>query len=60
MPPEEMPLEEGKTAPAPGEAGYQPWSMDQGRRTPYLWAALAWALDKIDDMEARLAALEAR
>jgi hypothetical protein len=57
-PPE--PPEEGKTAPAPGEAGYQPWGMDQSRRTPYLWAALAWALDKIDDMEARLAALEAR
>jgi hypothetical protein len=36
------------------------WGIDQGRRTPYLWAALAWALDRIDDMEARLAALEAR
>ena len=59
QPPEDVPLEEGKTAPAPGEAGYQPWGMDQSKRTPYLWAALAWAVDRIDDLEARLSALEA-
>jgi hypothetical protein len=40
--------------------GFEPWGVDQSKRTPYLWAALAWALDRIDDMEARLAALEAR
>jgi hypothetical protein len=42
-----------------GEDDYMPWSIDQGKRTPYLWAALAWALDRIDDLEARLSALEA-
>jgi hypothetical protein len=36
------------------------WGVDQGRRTPYLWAALAWALDEIDDLKARVVALEAR
>jgi hypothetical protein len=34
--------------------------MDQAKRAPYLWAALAHALDKIDMLETRLAALEAR
>lgn len=48
-----------QTAPGPGEPGYQPWSIDQGRRTPYLWAALTKALDRIDALEARIAALEA-
>jgi len=44
----------------PGDEGFQPWGMDQAKRAPYLWAALAAALDKIDALEARLAALEAR
>jgi hypothetical protein len=35
------------------------WGIDYSRRTPYLWAALANALDRIDALEARLAALEA-
>jgi hypothetical protein len=47
-----------KTEPLPGEPGYQPWGMDLSKRTPYLWAALAKALDDIDDLKARLAALE--
>jgi len=34
------------------------WGIDYGRRTPYLWAALSGALDKIAELEARLAALE--
>jgi hypothetical protein len=54
------PPEEGVAVKAPGEEGYEPWGIDQGKRTPYLWAALAWALDKIDDLEARLTALEAK
>lgn len=61
-PPPEPSLEEGETkpaTPAPGEAGYQPWGMDQSKRTPYLWAALSWALDRIDELTARVAALEA-
>jgi hypothetical protein len=44
--------------PQVGEEGFQPWGMDQAKRTPYLWAALAAALDRIDALEARLAALE--
>lgn len=30
------------------------WGVDQGKRTPYLWAAMTWALDKIEEIEARL------
>lgn len=44
----------------PGEPGHVPWAVDKGARTPYLWAALSWALDRIDDLEARLAAVEAQ
>jgi hypothetical protein len=60
-PPPEPSLEEGQTKPATpqaGEEGYLPWGMDQAKRTPYLWAALAWALDEIDDLKARVTALE--
>jgi hypothetical protein len=49
---------EGEVAARPGEPGYSPWGIDYGRRTPYLWAALSWALDKIDALEARLTAVE--
>lgn len=56
-PPE--PLEGEARSNEPGDPDYAPWSIDYGRRTPYLWAALAAALDKIDALEARLAALEA-
>jgi len=35
------------------------WGIDYGKRTPYLWAALSAALDKIDALEARILALEA-
>lgn len=38
----------------PGDEDYVPWGVDQGKRTPYLWAALSYALDKIDELEARL------
>ena len=34
------------------------WGIDYGRRTPYLWAALTHALDEIEALKARLAALE--
>jgi hypothetical protein len=61
-PPEPSPAEiealEGKEPPKAGEDGYVPWGMDQSKRTPYLWAALSAALDKIDQLEARIAALE--
>lgn len=42
----------------PGEEDFNPWSLDYGRRVPFLWAALTKALDKIDDLEARIVALE--
>jgi len=45
---------EGEAKPAFGEEGYQPWGIDYGRRTPYLWAALTNALDRIEALEAKL------
>jgi hypothetical protein len=53
------PSEEEIAKAEPGDSDFVPWGMDQSKRTPYLWAALAAALDKIDALEARLAALEA-
>lgn len=46
-----------KDLASPGE-GDQPWGVDQSKRAPYLWAALSWALDKIDELEARLSVVE--
>lgn len=40
----------------PGDKDYQEWGVDKGARTPYLWAALTWALDKIEELETRLTA----
>lgn len=40
---------------APGDADYTPWGIDQGTRTPYLWAAMGGPGGIFD----RLAALEA-
>jgi hypothetical protein len=48
----------GKENLAPGDPDYEPWMIDYGRRTPYLWAALSWALDQIDDLKARLETIE--
>jgi hypothetical protein len=45
---------DGRAEPKPGEEGYVPWSIDYGRRTPYLWAALSNALDRIEALEAKL------
>ena len=42
-----------------GDDGFMAWGVDQAKRTPYLWAALAMALDKIEALEAKVAALEA-
>jgi hypothetical protein len=49
---------EGRAEPKPGEEGYVPWMIDYGRRTPYLWAALTWALDEIDQLKATVAAMQ--
>lgn len=35
------------------------WGIDYGRRTPYLWAAVSQLLDRIDQLEAKIAAMEA-
>lgn len=43
----------------PSDDAFVPWGVDQSRRTPYLWAALSLALDRIDQLEQRLNALEA-
>jgi hypothetical protein len=45
---------EGEASAKPGEEGYEPWGIDYGRRTPYLWAALSNALDRIEALEAKL------
>jgi hypothetical protein len=34
------------------------WGIDYGRRTPYLWAALSNALDRIEALEAKLALID--
>jgi hypothetical protein len=49
-------VSEDLATPAEGD---NPWGIDQSKRTPYLWAALSWALDRIDDLEGRLSAMEA-
>jgi len=51
MPPE---IKEGEAVAKPGEDGYVPWSIDYGRRTPYLWAALTNVLDRLEALEAKL------
>lgn len=38
--------------PPESEDGF--WSVDLSRRTPYLWAALTWAIAKIEELETRL------
>jgi len=38
----------------PGDENYIPWGVDQAKRTPYLWAAVAGLLDRLDAIESRL------
>lgn len=42
------------------EAFYRPWGVDQSKRAPYLWAALAGAWDRLDAQDAIIADLTAR
>jgi hypothetical protein len=39
----------------PGDEGYEQWGIDQGKRTPYLWAAMADVLNRLDAIEGRRA-----
>jgi len=39
-------------------AVYVPWGVDQGKRTPYLWAAVSYLVDKLKEAEERIAKLE--
>jgi hypothetical protein len=41
-------------------AVYIPWGVDQSKRTPYLWAAVAFLLAERESMLARIAALESK
>jgi hypothetical protein len=43
------------------EAGavYSPAAIDQGKRTPYLWAAVSWLLDERDRLSAAVGELQA-
>lgn len=45
---------------SPPEEEGKPWGVDQSKRTPYLWAALAWAINKIEELDAKVTALEGR
>ncbi len=36
-------------------AKYTEWGVDQGKRTPYLWAAVSHLIDKVAELEAKLA-----
>lgn len=40
-------------------AVYVPWSVDQAKRTPYLWAAVSGLVDRLDALQADIAALQA-
>lgn len=40
-------------------AVYSPWGVDQGKRTPYLWAAVSGLISKVEALEAKIAELEA-
>lgn len=39
-------------------AYYQPWGLNMSGRIPYLWAASNWLIERAEDFEARIAALE--
>ena len=36
----------------PGDDDFMPWGVDQGKRTPYLWAAVTNILDRLEALEA--------
>ena len=38
----------------PRDKGFKAWGVDMGKRTPYLWAAMADVLDRIDAIEQHL------
>jgi hypothetical protein len=37
----------------PGDEDFQWWGVDQGKRTPYLWAAMGNVLDRLEALEGR-------
>jgi hypothetical protein len=39
-------------------AVYVPWGVDQSKRTPYLWSAVSYLVDKLKEAEERIAKLE--
>lgn len=39
-------------------AEYRPWSVDQSKRTPYLWAAVSYLIDQNEKLVARIEELE--
>jgi len=56
VPPPAMEMPKGSEIEVP----QMHWGIDYGRRTPYLWAAVSSLLDRIDQLEAKIAQLEAR
>jgi hypothetical protein len=47
-------------APDTEGAVYVPWGVDQAKRTPYLWAAMSYLVDKLAEAEARIASIETK
>ncbi|SCX00814.1 hypothetical protein DSM25558_0182 [Agrobacterium sp. DSM 25558] len=41
-------------------AAYQPWGIDQGKRTPYLWAAVSLLVDEVESLKKKVQDLESR
>lgn len=50
--PDGMPCDEGTEG-----ADFVPWGVDQGKRTPYLWAAVSHLIDEVAALKAELEAL---
>ena len=51
-----IPAKEAGEKDEPAEPEF--WGIDYGKRTPYLWAALTWALDEIDMLKAKMDVLD--
>jgi len=43
-----------EVAPGTEDAEYVEWGVDQGKRTPYLWAAVSYLIDEVETLRAML------
>lgn len=44
----------------PDDEDFQAWGIDQAKRTPYLWAAVADLIGQVEALQAKVAAMEAQ